>query len=295
MVMPGGQDHHVFWAGGVAGAKTLPPLRQPDRIRVSDSGAGRLRRVLKWGCLTTIVGLVLVVVLAVMQIRAYRDALRAPEPLALPAASVTSQRTREVLEPIRTQLLRPRAAAGVPVPSPDASERAIELDAATLKYLAVLWVRHPGNRLLMQRASAELAGVTASLPGFVGDFSDLHVDRLDVDQLRLDIELGDDTLTLRATAPYRDDDGHLNLSGRATGHWSMGDAELRIESLMVGGQPLVEMPILGIPLEDGIKIRHQGSDAEPLFSDVRVRNGKLRLVPRPGAEAAIAREIAALQ
>lgn len=238
-----------------------------------------MKRVLKLGCLTSILAILTLAALLAWQLSQLSEASRSPSPLAIEVPGVAGQKTQS----LRATLRMPRTgSAKLGVPS------------AQLNYALQISLARPEVLALIDQGLTEADQALKSGSDPFGVLEDLDLDRLDVARLRASLRIVESTLQLRMTAPYDDGSGHLNLAADLVGRWNRGEANLDVRRLRVGNKDVLELPLYGWllrraieeALDEGLK-RAASDGQEPMIDSAWLDADHLYLLPRADAGPAL--------
>lgn len=239
-----------------------------------------MKRVLKWGCLISLVLIVVVVATAWQQVRQIRENLAVLDPLPVPDV----QR-----DPEKVQQIAHRAEAA-------GADRVLRLKDPELTYVAQRAVKHPEVLALLERGRRQLLRALEGVSDPLGFLDGLRLDAVDLARLRTEVRVADSQVTLRLTAPYLDGKTHLNVVGVVTGGWAPGAVRLEVQHLTVGRLDVLALPFSGSwvrrQVDHGIKAAARVEAGGPL-QDIRVEANAvvLRLSPHGARQlSALARE-----
>lgn len=232
----------------------------------------KLKSVFKWGCLVTLILVVVVVGFVWHQIGRLRDNLEVETPLPI------TEVKRDPREVARLEERLDRAQA----------QQVIRLRDMELTYIAQRAFEHPQVQQelagVQQRAIAELKGV----PDPMGFLEGLRLDAVDLPRAKVDVRVADQQVNLRVTAPYRDSKGFFNLQIGLTGGWAPGAVRLQVTQLTVGEMDVMALPfyptLIESRVDEGVAQIARMETGGPI-SDVRVEANAVVLRLKPGGAA----------
>ena len=231
----------------------------------------RLKRILKWGCLGTLLLAAVVVFLTWRQIRAVRENLAVPEPLAVAPVSRDPRTVQDLA-------LKAEQAEG---------DRVLRLHDPELTYIAQRALKHPEVRALLEQGRQQALAALTEVPDPMGFLEGLRLRAVDLDHVLVDAQVAGGVLRLRFTAPYLDGAEHLNVQLGVSGGWAPGAVRVDVHDLVVGSLDVLDVPFYGRLVHDQVDagiaraVRTQGGGP---IEDVRTQADAL--VVRLGAGGA---------
>lgn len=234
----------------------------------------KLKRVFKWGCLTTVILLLAVGGFVWHQISRLRDNLEVETPL--PIAEV--KRDPGEVDRLKARIDRAQA------------EQIIRLRDIELTYIAQRALKHPQVQAQLDAVQAQAVAAVRDVPDPVGFLKGLRLDAVDLDQARVDVRVTDSQINLRVTAPYRGSDGFFNLQTGLTGGWAPGAVRLQVTRLQVGDMDVMALPFYPSLIEsrvDAAVAQMARLETGGPISDVRVEANAVIVRLRPGGAAVL--------
>lgn len=239
-----------------------------------------MKRLFKWGCLTIVLLVVVLVGTTVYQLRALQQNLAEPAPLDIPGVELQAEESDRIAEVVDRQTARP--------------SRTVSLTGAEATYLLGAALAGSEAQRALREASAQLATAAVDVPSFLGGFEAIARSGLRLEALRAAVEFEDDRFVIRATAPYADGQTHLNVVAAGTGAWVHGETQFALSQLQIGQhEPFGFLTsaddlesMFGVDL-DGWLEGAEGDTGDSLIEAVRIEGGRLVATLAAGRERAL--------
>ena len=235
-----------------------------------------MKKFLKWGCLVSVVLVIVLAAFAWRQVRRLRTNLEVKRPLEI---------TKLEPDPKQVERLTSRVEAAH-------ADRVIRLRDAELTYLAQRALAHPSAQAALVQHRQRAIDALKALPDPMGFLDGLKLDDVDLTRTRADVRVADQRLHVRLTAPYRGVDRHLNVQVSATGGWAPKAVRLQVTRLQIGEMDVMALPLytrlIETRIDQGVAQLARMETSGPI-SDVRVEEDALLIRLKPGG-ASVVRE-----
>lgn len=235
-----------------------------------------MKKFLKWGCLVTLTLVVVLAAVAWRQVRRLRTNLEVEQPLQI----AESKPDPRQVERLTTRVEQAHAA------------RVIRLRDAELTYLAQRALAHPEAQAALATHRDRAIQALKAVPDPMGFMDGLKLDDVDLTQARADVQVADQRLHVRLTAPYRSTDLHLNVQISGTGGWAPNAVRLQITRLQVGEMDVMALPfytrLIESRIDTGVAQLARMETSGPI-SDVRIEEDAVLVRLKPGG-ASVLRE-----
>lgn len=237
-----------------------------------------MKKFLKWGCLTTVILLIVVAIFAWRQVRRLRQNLRVQAPLPITELRPEPGEAERLVERVD----RARA------------DRVVRLRDVELTWLAQRALRHPQAQTQIKIAQTRAVQALASVPDPMGFLEGLKLETVDTTRANADVRVADRQLHVRLTAPYRDESGYLNLQLSGSGGWAAGAVRLQITRLLIGEMDVMALPGYGSLVESrvdqGVARLARMKTSGPI-EDLRIEENAVVLRLKPGGASTLQRAI----